>query len=95
MKWISVKDKLPPTIPNDGYLILISDGYHVSEGFLEEDISNIVRDETSLFSDESSNDPNNDSCPYRFRIIGQEKCDGRPFITHWMPLPPPPKKGKK
>ncbi len=71
MKWINVKEKLPPTIPNQGYLVLITDGFKVAEGFLE-------------------SNPPNESHSYIFKIIGQEKGKEGPFITHWMPLPPPP-----
>ena len=80
-KWISVKDKLPTyaELRGDHVLVLFEDGTICSTGFDE-----CIEDE-SIFGEWRQN--------FDMETLGATDSDWMPFegVTHWMPLPEPPK----
>ncbi len=77
MEWISVKDQLP----DDGQYVLVyhSDDFHITVGYFESDnVRFYIESDGKKFYTDSG---------WETEIPWAQKGS----VTHWMPLPEPPK----
>ena len=83
MEWISVKDRLPSGNIETAEDVLITDGENISIGWHQHDFEEIDPVTGNYFPEE-----------ILWHQLGGLKTDhcGWPEVTHWMPLPEPPKR---
>ena len=89
MEWISVKEKLPtPTTLDDAPTVLITDGKNISTGWYEHEPE--LEEDGRFFPEEKLW---HDHGYWNDLGLGCLKKDmsNWPIVTHWMPLPEPPK----
>jgi hypothetical protein len=89
MNWVNVEDSLPDlSKPNGGESedVLIFDGENIGIGYYESEYH--IEDDPDAYEGQATT--YSSDCWHSTNHLNRDVC-GWPEVTHWMPLPKPPK----